>query len=226
MTREHHKDSPTVGPRGRARRQALLDAAGALFIEKGFEKTTLSDIIDRAGGSRATLYEHFGDKEGLFREMMAENSARIQDGLAAAQADDGAPLDEALTTFALYFVHTLLDDETTAIVRILVSEGSRIPDIAESFFRIGPEPAVRRLADYLERAVSRGRLRIDDPLMAAHAFIGMVIGDLTLRRLILPGHPIPPDVVDRHVRQAIDLFLRGACPSAVSSAAASSGARC
>ncbi|MGQ9367475.1 TetR/AcrR family transcriptional regulator [Azospirillum sp. ST 5-10] len=210
MNRDNQTEPPAVGPRGRARRQALLEAAGRLFIEKGFEKTTLSDIIERAGGSRATLYEQFGDKEGLFRAMMVENSARILEGMAAAQADERAPPEEALTKFALYFVQALLDDETTAIVRILVAEGGRIPDIAESFFRVGPEPAVRRLADYLERAGAAGALRIEDPPVAARVFIGMVIGDLTLRRLILPRHPLPMAEVDRHVRHAVALFLGGA----------------
>lgn len=206
------KDASTVGPRGRARRKALLDAAAALFMEKGFEKTTLTDIISRAGGSRATLYEHFGDKEGLFRAMMEENSARIQDGLAAIQADEQAPPEDGLTRFALHLVRALLEDSTIAIVRVLVSEGGRIPDIAESFFRIGPETAQRRLADYLERQTAAGALRVGEPEAAARGFIGMITGNILLRRLVLPEQSLSMAEVDRYVGRAVALFLSGAHP--------------
>lgn len=205
-------EASTVGPRGRARRQALLDAAALLFVEKGFEKTTLSDIISRAGGSRATLYEHFGDKEGLFRAMMEENSAQILEGLAAAQADDNTAPEAGLTMFALHFVRTLLGDRAAAVTRILVSEGRRVPDIAEAFFRIGPDTAVAQLAAYLKRLADRGALRIDDPVVAARAFLGMMTGGIMMRRLILPDQPLPIDDVDRYIRQAVALFLHGTRP--------------
>lgn len=200
----------TCGPRGLARRQAILTAARRLFIEKGFEKTTLSDIIAVAGGSRATLYEHFGDKEGLFRAIMEEDNAMILSGLAPAQADDRVTPEAGLTAFALHLVKALLNEETTGTVRILISEGDRVPDIAEAFFRIGPENAIRRLAEYLQRLSDSGTLKIEDPAAAAQAFLGMVTGNLLIRRLILPqSAPAIPDL-DRYVRQAVRLFLNGA----------------
>ncbi|MCW2238777.1 TetR/AcrR family transcriptional regulator [Azospirillum canadense] len=208
-----HKDSDwepsAVGPRGLARRKALLDAAECLFVEKGFEKTTLSDIINTAGGSRATLYEQFGDKDGLFRAMMEENSARILDGMAAIHADDTVPPEVALTKFALYFVQVLSEPQTASILRILVSEGGRVPDIAEAFFRIGPETTVARLAHYLKSLADAGALRIDDPDVAAQAFLGMITGNIVVRRLILPHQPLAMADVDHYVRQAIALFLSG-----------------
>ncbi|WP_247892524.1 TetR/AcrR family transcriptional regulator [Azospirillum sp. Sh1] len=200
----------TCGPRGMARRQAILTAARRLFVEKGFEKTTLSDIIAVAGGSRATLYEHFGDKEGLFRAIMEEDNAMILSGLAPAQGDEHMTPEAGLTAFALHLVKALLNEETTATVRILIAEGDRVPDIAEAFFRIGPENAIGRLADYLQLLSDRGDLHIDDPAAAAQAFLGMVTGNLLVRRLILPQRaPAIPDL-DRYVRQAVRLFLNGA----------------
>ncbi|WP_083896905.1 TetR/AcrR family transcriptional regulator [Azospirillum sp. B506] len=200
----------TCGPRGMARRQAILTAAQRLFIEKGFEKTTLSDIIAVAGGSRATLYEHFGDKEGLFRAIMEEDNTLILSGLATIQGDDQMTPEAGLTAFALHLVKALLNEEATATIRILIAEGDRVPDIAEAFFRIGPENAIRRLADYLQQLSDSGALRIDDPAAAAQAFLGMVTGNLVIRRLILPqSTPVIPDL-DRYVRQAVRLFLNGA----------------
>ncbi len=60
--------SPRLTERGRQRRRAMLDAATQAFLEHGFEGTTLDMVIERAGGSRGTLYSSFGGKEGLLRE--------------------------------------------------------------------------------------------------------------------------------------------------------------
>ena len=198
-----------MGPRGRARCRALLDAAAALFMEKGYDQTTLSDIVSRAGGSRATLYEHFGDKAGLFRAMMEEHNARFLTSLSALTISTSEPPEAALTRFGLHFLHTLMEPETAAILRTLVSEGTRIPDIAASFFRIGPDIVSSRFADDLRRLAEAGTLRIPDPEAAAHAFIGMIIGSLLLPRLVLPDAAVSDAELERHVRQAVALFLDG-----------------
>ncbi len=195
--------------RGQVRCRALLDAASALFVEKGFALTSLSDIIDKAGGSRNTLYGHFGGKEGLFRAMLEEHCARIVDELADVQATGAMDPEEGLTRFGLHIARTFTAPETAAILRILVSEGDRIPDIAESFFRIGPERTTGQLAGYLRDLTGAGRLRIDDPDTAAQLFCGMVVGHLLPKRLILPDEPIAPAEVEATVRQSVALFLQG-----------------
>lgn len=53
------------------RRIALVAAAKALFIEKGYEGTTLGDIVERAGGSLSTLYKLFGNKDGLLEAVIS-----------------------------------------------------------------------------------------------------------------------------------------------------------
>lgn len=198
-----------IGPRGEARRRALLDAAARLFVTKGFEKTTLSDLVDAAGGSRATIYELFGDKAGLFRAMMTETNHRVVEQLAAARTAATASPDEALVRFASHFLKGILNDEARAVVRVLVAESGRIPDIAEDFWRSGPAATVQQVADYLSALADGGGLRIDDPAAAAQSFISMVVGDLFMKGLILPGPPVPDAEIECRVRSAVRLFLDG-----------------
>src|SRR5689334_11823277 len=77
------------------RRAAILDAATAAFLENGFGGTTLDDVIRRSGGSRSTVYEQFGDKEGLFAAIITDACDRIlaplSDGIAAGR-DPGSTL--------------------------------------------------------------------------------------------------------------------------------------
>lgn len=199
----------TVGPRGEARRRALLEAATQLFATKGFEKTTLSDLVEAAGGSRATIYELFGDKTGLFRAVMDESNRRVIERLAAARSPASVPPDEALVRFGCHFLAGILNDETRAVVRTLVAENGRIPEIATEFWASGPEVTVRQVADYLRELGDGGRLHIDDPEAAAQLFLSMVVGELFIRSLIEPGPALPEVEIESRVRYAVGVFLNG-----------------
>ncbi|CBS91384.1 TetR/AcrR family transcriptional regulator [Azospirillum lipoferum] len=211
-----------TGTRGHARCRALLDAAAALFVEKGYAGTSLSDVLRLAGGSRTTLYAHFGDKDGLFRAMMEEHCARVLDGMApdalALDAPAGsiseqvADPEERLVRIALHIMHALTEPQTTAILRTLISEGARIPDLVETFVRVGPERTRERMAGCLRELEALGRIRVADPDTAAQAFCGMVTGNLLMERLILPDRPVDTPAVEAYVRACVRLFLRGAAP--------------
>ncbi len=198
--------------RGQARRRALLAAAARLFTEKGFENTTLSDLVNEAGGSRATLYEYFGDKEGLLRAMMEEHTSKFLQELAALRPNPSMTPEEALTRMGLRFVQGLMDDEAIAMVRILSTEARRLPEMVEFFLRRGPDNVTARTAEYLQELADAGKLKIDDPQDAAHAFIGMVLGDMLFRRLMLPDYRLTEDDMASHVRRSVRIFLEGVRP--------------
>ncbi|AWU97801.1 TetR/AcrR family transcriptional regulator [Azospirillum ramasamyi] len=216
-----------TGTRGHARCRALLDAAAVLFVEKGYAGTSLTDVLRLAGGSRTTLYAHFGDKDGLFRAMMEEHCAQVLDDMAPdtlaldAAAPDAAGTgseqfadpEERLVRIALHIMHALTEPQTTAILRTLISEGARVPDIVETFFRVGPERTRERIAGCLRELAEAGRIRVADADAAAQAFCGMVTGNLLMERLILPDRPVDMPAVEAYVRACVRLFLRGAAPS-------------
>lgn len=207
---------PNISSRGQARCRALLDAAAILFAEQGFALTSLSDIVERAGGSRNTLYEHFGNKEGLLRAVVKEHCARVLDDAADVQALNAMGPEMGLNRFGLHIASTLMVPETTAILRLLVSEGSRVPDVAASFFHSGLEKTVGRLAEYLRRLDESGRLHVRDPMTAAQLFTGMVVGHLLPKQLLLPDETIAVEEVEANVRQSVRLFLQGTRPSPTS----------
>lgn len=227
-TAEMVMNGPAMGARGLTRCRALLDAAAVLFVEKGYAATSLTDVLREAGGSRTTLYKHFGDKDGLFRAMMEEYCARVLDGMADGEAppgaasqtpggdggtaDEAADPEERLVRIALHISTTLIEPQTTAILRTLISEGGRVPDLVETFVRVGPERTRERMAACFRELAAAGRIRVADPEMAAQAFCGMVAGNLLMGRLILPGRPVDAAAVDAYVRASVRLFLRGAAP--------------
>lgn len=193
--------------RGQMRRQALLNAATTLFLSKGFERTTLSDIVSLAKGSRSTLYELFGNKEGLLRAIVEEETRVIHDAigsedLALAFTEDG------LVELATSFVRAILAPRAVAVFRILATEGDHLPDVAATFFECGPRAIERRLAERFRRALPAPRIEAS-PEQLVQVFIGAVVGAFHPRHLLgLSAAPLVCDI-DSHVRLAVRVFLHG-----------------
>src|SRR3954462_7366120 len=108
------------GHRGEARRAAILAAAREVFLEHGYGATTLDDIIRRSGGSRATIYQQFGSKEGLFGAIIAQVCADIVAPLA--EIEDGGDLETTLRAIGRRYLDALLDPQGLALYRLVVGE--------------------------------------------------------------------------------------------------------
>ncbi|OJX70256.1 TetR/AcrR family transcriptional regulator [Magnetospirillum sp. 64-120] len=198
------------GCRAEKRRQSLLEAATTLFLDKGFERTSVADIVGLAGGSRSTLYELFGNKEGLLRAMVEEETLAIRATIGPAElalefSEDG------LVELAGRFVRAILAPRAVAVFRILATEGERLPDIAAAFFESGPRAIERQLAERFRRALPQ--LRVDAGAeQLVQVFLGAMIGSFHPRHLL--GLRQAPLVcgIDDHVRLAVRIFLYGILP--------------
>lgn len=195
---------PEKNPRGERRRAAMLDAAKAVFIEHGYADATLDEVIRRSGGSRATLYKQFGDKEGLFAAIIADICADIVAPLAKSAS--GQEPQAVLLAFGRAFMAGLMEPRGLALYRVLIGEAARFPELAEAVYRAGPAIAAEQLAKQLRRWVSEKRFRLADPDLAARQFLEMIKGDLHFRALIRLQAPTEAEI-DDCVRAGVRLFL-------------------
>lgn len=203
--------TPRVGTRGLARRRAILDAARRVFQERGFERATLGDVIALSGGSRTTLHETFGGKEGLLEAVLEDAAARFWEELAGLCLDGMGP-EEALAAFARHLVGMLTAPGGAELYRLMVAEGYRHPRLAEAFLRHGPERGAAKLGAWLAEQDAEGVLRVPDPDSAARAFLAMVQGHLFVERLMFPDRPSRPGEVDAFVGAAVRTFMAGVAP--------------
>ncbi|MBB4267087.1 TetR/AcrR family transcriptional regulator [Roseospira visakhapatnamensis] len=199
---------PNRQARGEARRQAMLEAGIAVFLEHGYAGASLDLVIARSGGSRRTLYEHFGNKEGLFLAATEALCRRNVGHLSSLEYDASDP-EEALVTAARAFVSALIEPEMLAGFRTIMGEVTRFPTLMDTFLRQGPDQAYAQVAAWLRRQARAGTLAVGDADVAARHFIELIKGDLHLRALLRPDVPPSPDQVDEHVRQAVRVFLYG-----------------
>lgn len=193
------------------RRDAILDAARAVFLEDGYGAASMSDIAARVGGSKGTLYNYFPSKEDLFEAVVRRSCARI--GAAVFDTTAAEPdLRPRLTRMAANFLSVLVTPETIAVQRLVVGEGDRFPELGRAFYASGPKVLMGRLAEVFKEWMARGELREADPHQAAIQFKGLVISGVYQERLwCVTEHP-SPEVIEAQAAAAVDTFLRAYRP--------------
>ncbi|EKK7415825.1 multidrug efflux system transcriptional regulator CmeR, partial [Campylobacter coli] len=103
-----------------ARREKIKNVAFDLFLTKGFQETSLSDIIKLSGGSYSNIYDSFNSKEGLFFEILDDVCKKHFDLIASqTQTIKDKNLKEFLTSFGLTFVDIFNQVQTVAFGKII-----------------------------------------------------------------------------------------------------------
>lgn len=189
------------------RRDVILNAATSILREKGYRDTTMLDVARRVSASKETLYAWFGNKSGLFQAVIRRNANTVRTVLEA-HLDGDAPLEEALADVGRALADLLLGDGAVAINRAAISEARTEPVLARILVETGREATLPFFVRYLERCRERGLLDFDDPWEAAETFLGLLLGDAQVRRLL--GVADTPDAgeIDARARQATAGFLQ------------------
>lgn len=198
--------------RGELRVEKFLDAATDVFTEKGYQHARLSEIVARAGGSLATLYRAFGDKEGLAFAIVERRLQDMANKLEALELDGLAP-QEALRKAGRSIARSLTTRDAYLVNRIVIGEGRAFPDLRDFFFDHAIATIGNRLGSYLERQVAAGTMVLRTSAnLAASQFFMMLFGDLTIRTAC--GHMDNPDVEDvlAFIDDSVDQFLHGVLP--------------
>ena len=140
------------------RRQAIIDAAFDEFIERGYAATRLDDVARRAGVAKGTIYLHFRDKQALFEELVRTALVPLISRLAAPPAAGGS-IRAALENFAENFVDEVVTTRRGAIVRLIVAEGPRFPDLADFYYREVVSRGLSGMRALIELAIQRGEIK-------------------------------------------------------------------
>ncbi len=191
------------------KRREIVTKAWELFKENGFERTTMSDISDRVGGSKATLYGYYDSKEQLFAATLERVIGDPADEVFAQLARTGK-LKTRLLNFARAMLEARLSEDLIAVEQALISEARRsaLGELLRARF---VQPQWRRLAAALDREMVAGQLRKADPMLATWHFRGLVEADLVERRLHGES-TITAHEIKTAAEAGVDAFLRAYAP--------------
>jgi AcrR family transcriptional regulator len=190
------------------RREQILHAAFEEFSAKGFKGATIKSIARAAGlQSPALIYWYFPDKETLFREVLGSRIPVLRTVRDSAGLLD-LPPEEVLPTIARGYLSTFDNPPAQRMVRLIVGEAMRRPEIAEVFGSAVIKRVLGFLKRYMARQVELGRLRPHDVRSSARAFIGMLLpqagGKLFFSVIREDGL-----TDEEHIETVVSLFLEG-----------------
>ena len=195
---------------------AIREAAASLFLEKGYQGTSMDEIAAKAGVSKQTIYTHFPNKEVLFEELVFMNAGRVEEFAAELRRtfEQAAGIDAGLRAVARLYARFVIRPDVLRLRRLVIGEAGRFPDLARRYYAAVPERVYEALAELFRRQASEGRLTVADPLLAAHHFAWLALG-LPLDRAMFDETKAPGAAeLDRLADAAAEVFLRayGATP--------------
>ncbi|MCX8997944.1 TetR/AcrR family transcriptional regulator [Rhizobiaceae bacterium BDR2-2] len=213
----------TVGrPRGRpktapddTRRKRITAMARNLFLERGYEGTSMGDVASAARVSFSTIYRLFPGKADLFAAVVSLH----RHSMVALPGDyDDLPIEDALMRIFRVDIDTDAERERRAVMNMFIAESRRVPELEPILTRQGPAETHALLSAWLERQQACGRIDIADSAIAARMLMDVAFGAPVLKDGW--GHQWPGDADRSHYLRhcfsmlAAGLRPRGATPGA------------
>jgi TetR/AcrR family transcriptional regulator len=198
MTTKTKRSRPT----SQERQAGLIAAAASLFAAKGFNGTT-KEIAKSAGVSEALVFKYFPTKRALYGAILAEK-VTVNELLGAVE--ESAKKRDDRRVFTLIAGFRIRPGADSTLLRLLLFSALEGHELSEIFFGKHHRVFYDHLATYIETRIAEGAFRGVDPLLAARAFIGMVVHHRLLHEIFgVPMHRSH----DETVKTYVDLFLTG-----------------
>ncbi len=185
----------------------IRDAAQQLFFKHGFDETSLEMIINEAGGSRRSIYNEFGNKQGLLLAVVNGQVSKQAETLTDINRSLSAKY--ALNDVCYKFVLGMLSPSIMSLFRLVVQQVVKFPELGEVINQKGRLTGVLPLTDYLSWLVEQKVLEIDDCHFAAQMLLEMAKGPLHTRALLIPNMAVSEEEIQLQVDKAVDIFLKG-----------------
>lgn len=212
MTRARERAASTQvrDPRVERSRAAIVTAAMEHFLRKGYVGANVDEIAAEARVSKRTIYNLFGGKEQLFREILADALATAEEfsrdvSSALGTTDD---VETELRDIGTKLAEAVLAAPIVRLRRLLIGEAERFPELATDYYERAPGRVMATLAAGLRRCHERGVLHVENPELAAEHFAFLVMGAHLDRALFHATTPPPAEDIEKRAQAGVDAFLR------------------
>ncbi len=197
------RSATPASSRGQERQARILGAATTLFLKTGYGDTSIDAIVEQSGGSKATLYSYFPTKAALFRAVVDA----VVSNRADPELEPSDDVREVLTGFAEQRMRIVFSRRHRALLRLIVAERVRFPDIAEMYYQRGPKRSHDLLVGYMRQLKRQRILDIDSAEEAAEFFIGMLLHQWYIAQLYLRASPPSVSAMRKRAAHVVDKFL-------------------
>ena len=200
------------GSRAWAKREQILAGAQRVFLRDGFAAASTDAIAAEARVSKRTLYSYYPGKEELFadvlRRLTIENpQTQLLAGVEEMEPGDLGELRGALVGLATKVVSTMMDPDYLALLRTIIADTHRFPQLGEIYRSTVPERGFRVFLGLMERVRERGIVDIPDAEAATRLFFGPIVTYALLDGLFKPGE-LPQSPAPEKIEHIVDMYMK------------------
>ena len=192
------------------REERLLDVATAMFLDNGYDGTSMDAIAAASGTGKPSLYARYGEKRALFLAVLRHSVERWARDLAELGPCPQRPLrladlEPLLVAVGRHILERSITPECVALKRVLTSQAGQFPELAATLQDAGWGAIVRHVAALLRQAVDFERSAVGDAELAADLFLSLVLGRLSHEALI--GIEVDRSAIGGRIAAAVKVFL-------------------
>jgi AcrR family transcriptional regulator len=190
------------------RQQALIEAAFEEFVQKGYDGARLKDIAERAGAAQGLLNFYFESKEKLFQAVVEQYLApRLLSGVDQSLKDSSGSAEDLLkAALQSIYSHLVGDRRGREILRLIIAEGPRFPELGQAYFQQMMTDNVRIIRDVIQLGVDRGEFRPQAAERHARLVHAPAAGALLWAMIFGDNNPLD---VEAWMAAHLDLVLTG-----------------
>ena len=200
--------SPKFRRRKTARPSEIIEAALAVFAEKGFAGAKLDDIAARAGVSKGALYLYFETKEDLFKAVVTEAVAPNLEGVLAAAESFEGPFGTLARSLLPQIARIVTTTPVGAVAKMVIAESRNFPELARVWHDALVSKALGFVAAVIAGAQRRGEVKSGDPRSFAVSLISPILMAVLWRETFTPVG-VPEFDIEALARQHLDTVLDG-----------------
>lgn len=201
--------------RSARKRRAIVEAATVAFLDHGYRGTSMDAVATAAGVSKQTVYQHFGDKQRLFRELIAGTVQTASDPVheEVRRLADSGHLEHDLRDLARRLLTLVMQPTMMRLRRLVIAEARRFPELGRTFYDLGPGRTIAALADTFAALARQGRLTTKDAKLAATQFNWLIMA-APINQAMLLGDDDPPTTreINRWADSGVRTFLAAYTP--------------
>jgi AcrR family transcriptional regulator len=188
----------------KSKREKIVKAALETFLQYGYKGTSMNRVADRAGVIKQTIYSHFNDKEGLFKAIIESLTLEHFKAQFGEKITSQEPPKVVLRRVAEMFANRQRDKSYIALMRTIVGESSRFPELARLYVNTVIKPGIKILSEYFD---ARPELKIADSEAIARIYCGTLVSCIMTQE-VLHGKEVLPFEIGRLADSLIRLILR------------------
>jgi AcrR family transcriptional regulator len=193
-------------PANEALGQTIVDAAGELFAELGFQATTLDKVAQRAKISKLSIYRHFENKEALFGAAFA---ARCQQLIPQALFEGvGGSAEDQLMAVGSSLLRTLLRPDVRNVEAMVTADTPNQKSLSKIQYEAGPAHIIAQVEALLRQLHAKALLNVPDPLWSARLFAALFKGsDLLIIARFDEARAEDDNEIESYCRSAVTMFI-------------------